>query len=63
MHLGDEINGTKWTKQLQNNEAIIEHKTACLAQLTNRGRRCHSNRKILSPPPPHPPHLAKVINN
>ena len=47
VQLGDEINGTKGTKQLQNNKTNIEHKTACLSKLTNRGRRCRSNRKSL----------------
>ena len=47
MQLGEEINGTKGTKQLQNNKTNIEHKTACLSQLRNRGRRCRSNRKSL----------------
>ena len=37
--LVEEINGTKGTKQLQNNKTNIEDKTACLPQLTNRGRR------------------------
>ena len=51
VQLGEEINGTKGTKQLQNKKTNIEHKTACLSQLINRGRRCRSNRKksILSP--------------
>ena len=44
-------NGTKGTKELQNNETNIEHKTACLSKLTNRERRCHSNRKNLFSPP------------
>ena len=59
VQLGDEINGTKGTKQLQNNKTNIEHKTACLSQLTNRGRRCRSNRKNI-----FSTHccLAKVIN-
>ena len=46
MQLGEEINGTKGAKQLQNKKTNIEHKTACLSQLINRGRRCRSNRKI-----------------
>ena len=58
VQLGEEINATKGTKQLQN-KTNIEHKTACLSQLTNRGGRCHSNRKNL-----FSPHfcLVKVIN-
>ena len=48
--LWDGINCTKVTKQLQNNQTNIEHKTACLSQLTNRGRRCCSNRKNLFSP-------------
>ena len=47
VQLGDEINGTKGTKHLQNNKTNIEHKAACLSQLTNRGRRRRSNRKNL----------------
>ena len=47
VQLGDEIKGTKRTKQLQNNKKHIEHKTACLSQLTNRSRRCGSSRKNL----------------
>ena len=50
VQLGDEINGTNRAKQLQNSKTNIERKTACLSQLTNRGRRCRSNRKIYSPP-------------
>ena len=50
MKLGEEINGTKGTKQLQNNKTNIEHKTACLSQLTNGGRQCRSNRKSLFSP-------------
>ena len=59
VQLGEEINGTKGTKQLQNKKTNIEHKTACLSQLINRGRRCRSNRKNL-----FSPHccLVKVIN-
>ena len=49
VQLVGEINGTKGTTQLQNNKTNIEHKTACLPQLTDRGRRCRSNRKIYSP--------------
>ena len=51
VQLGEEINGTKGTKQLQNKKTNIEHKTACLSQLTNRGRRCRSNRKKSILPP------------
>ena len=47
MQLGDEINGTKGTKQLQNNKTNIEHKMARLSQLKNRGRQCRSNRKSI----------------
>ena len=50
VQLGEEINGTKGTKQLQNNKTNIEHKTACLSQLTNRGRWCRLNRKNLFSP-------------
>ena len=59
VQLGEEINGTKGTKQLQNKKTNIKHKTACLSQLINRGRRCRSNRKNL-----FSPHccLVKVIN-
>ena len=60
MQLAEEINGTKGTKQLQNNNTNIDkHKTVCLSQLTNRDRRCCSNRKNLISP-----HccLVKVIN-
>ena len=59
VQLGEEINGTKGTKQLQNNKTNNEHKTACLSQLTIRGKRCRSNRKNL-----FSPHccLVKVIN-
>ena len=59
VQLGEEINGTKGAKQLQNKKTNIEHKTACLSQLINRGRRCRSNRKNL-----FSPHccLVKVIN-
>ena len=31
VQLGEEINGTKGTKQLQNKKTNIEHKTACLS--------------------------------
>ena len=48
--LGDQINGTKRMKQLQNNKTNIEHETACLSQLTNRGRWWCSNKKIYPPP-------------
>ena len=61
MELGYEINGTKGTKHLQKNQTNIEHKTACLSQLTNRGRRCRCNRKNLFPYPYHYC-LAKTIN-
>ena len=59
VQLGDEINGTKGTKQLPNNQTNIEHKTACLPQLTNMGRQSFPDRKNL-----FFPHccLAKVIN-
>ena len=59
MQLGNEINDTKGAKQLQNNQTNIEHKTACLPELTNRGRRCRLNRRNL-----FTVHccLAKVIN-
>ena len=59
VQLGEEINGTKGAKQLQNNKTNIEHKRVCLSQLTNRDRWCRSNRKNLISP-----HccLVKVIN-
>ena len=59
VQLGDKINGTKGTKQLQNNKTNTEHKMACLSRLANWGRRCRSNRKNLLSP-----HccLVKVIN-
>ena len=47
VQLGEEINDTKGTKQLQNKKTNMEHKTACLSRLTSRGRRCHPNRKYL----------------
>lgn len=31
VQLGDEVNGTKGVKQLQNNKTNIEDKTACLS--------------------------------
>ena len=34
MLLAEEINGTKGTKQLPDNQTNIEHKTACLSQLS-----------------------------
>ena len=33
MQLGEKINGTKGTKQLQNKKTNTEHKTTCLSQL------------------------------
>ena len=42
VQLGEEINGTKGTKQLQNKKINIEHKTACLSQLINRGKSCNN---------------------
>ena len=50
VQLEDEFKETKRTKQLQQktkNKKNIEHKTACLSQLTNRSRRCRSSRKKL----------------
>ena len=44
VQLGDEINGTKGTKQLLKNETSIEHKMACLSKLTDSGRPCGSNK-------------------
>ena len=57
--LGEEINSTKGTEQLQNKKTNIEDKMACLSQLISRDRRCCSNRKNL-----YSPHccLVKVIN-
>ena len=46
VQLGEEINGTNGTKQLQNNKSNVEHKTACLSQLINRGRLSKSNKQI-----------------
>ena len=47
----------KFTNTLKNNVQLADeitvqrgHKTACLSQLTNRGRRCRLNRKIYSFP-------------
>ena len=51
VQLGEEINGTKGTKQLQNKKTNIEHKTACLSQLINGGRQCCLNRKKSILPP------------
>ena len=45
VQLREEINGTKGMKQLQSKKTNIKHKTACLSQLINRGRRCRANRK------------------
>ena len=47
VQLGYKTNGTKGTKQLQNYKTNIEQKTACLSQLTDKGRRCYSNIKSL----------------
>ena len=38
--LGEEINSTKGTEQLQNKKANIEDKMACLSQLISRDRQC-----------------------
>ena len=50
MQLGEEINGTKGTKQLQNKKTNIEHKTASLSQLINRVDDPARIEKIYSPP-------------
>ena len=50
MQLGDEINGTKGTKELSHNQTNTEHKTACLSQLTNREDNAARIEKIYSAP-------------
>ena len=50
VQLGEEINGTKGTKQLQNKKTNIEHKTASLSQLINRVDDPARIEKIYSPP-------------
>ena len=50
VQLGEGISDTKGAKQLQNKKTNIEHKTAFLSQLRNKGRQCHSNRKYVFSP-------------
>ena len=51
VQLGKEITAQRGRNNYKTKKTNIEHKTACLSQLINRGRRCRSNRKksILSP--------------